>query len=236
MLAKNPRNASFPKLYKLDYISKQSLQALKDKFDELPLDPYLAGNFRFRRFSMFSVSALDVTRMPHSTFYQALEHNNLLGGVERWYPELGGILVRNRKFREVLQKFSMYCQLYSRQGDFSINWDKKLECKPIEIGVHQIRITCSLGEQGNPTPEGIHKDGVDVVGILCINRDNIKGGKSSLFYPNPDKKIFTRVLTPGEFLIIDDKRLWHNASPIVPKQLLQRGFRDVFVLTYSRAS
>ncbi len=48
-----------------------------------------------------------------------------------------------------------------------------------EMGIHQIRVVASKDEQGEPAPEGIHKDGFDYVGIFCINRDGISGRRDA---------------------------------------------------------
>ena len=41
------------------------------------------------------------------------------------------------------------------------------------IEVHQFRIEARRGEQGKPTPEGMHRDGVDYVLVLLVDRRNI---------------------------------------------------------------
>ncbi|NET59341.1 MAG: 2OG-Fe dioxygenase family protein [Symploca sp. SIO2E6] len=211
------------KNYHLDCVEEKCLQNLQHKFDSLPLDRYIKGFYRYRRFSRFSVSGSNITRMPHATFYQNLNDNKLLGGIQRSYQELKQDLVRERDFVSLLIKFSSYCQTQS-------------ESQSIEIGVHQIRITCSSRQSGNPTPEGIHRDGVDTIGILCVNRHEIKGGITSLFYPDKKSLTFKRKLHPGELLIVNDKQLWHYTSPITPVTFSNPGFRDILVLTYSSVS
>ncbi|NER92269.1 MAG: 2OG-Fe dioxygenase family protein [Symploca sp. SIO1B1] len=211
------------KNYHLDRVEEKCLQNLQNKFDSLPLDRYIKGSYRYRRFSRFSVSGSNITRLPHANFYQNLNDNKLLGGIQRSYQELKQDLVRERDFVSLLIKFSSYCQTQS-------------DIQSMEIGVHQIRITCSSGQSGNPTPEGIHRDGVDTIGILCVNQHEIKGGITSLFYPDKESLTFKSKLNPGELLIVNDKQLWHYTSPITPVTLSDPGFRDVLVMTYSSVS
>ncbi len=211
------------KNYHLDCVEEKCLQDLQHKFDSLPLDNYTEGFYRYRRFSRFSVSGSKIARIPHSTFYQDLNDNRLLGGIQRDYQELNQDLVTEKEFVSLLIKFSSYCQIQS-------------DIQSLNIGVHQIRITCSSGQSGNPTPEGIHRDGVDTIGILGVNRHKIKGGITSLFYPDWESLIFQKEIHPGQLLIVDDKCLWHHTSPITPVSFSNAGFRDVLIFTYSSAS
>jgi hypothetical protein len=48
------------------------------------------------------------------------------------------------------------------------------------IEAHQFRIDTKDGI-GRPTPEGAHRDGVDLVGVFLVNRQHIKGGETRVF-------------------------------------------------------
>ena len=37
------------------------------------------------------------------------------------------------------------------------------------------------GEAGQPTPEGMHRDGVDWVLVLMVRRENIKSGETTIY-------------------------------------------------------
>jgi hypothetical protein len=99
-----------------------------------------------------------------------------------------------------------------------------------EIGVHQIRTTCSPNNLGNPAPEGIHQDGTDFIGIFSVGRDNIQGGETHLYTAKKEKPVFNKVLQPGELLLVNDHEFFHFTTPIKPENLAP-GTRDVFVLT-----
>ena len=47
------------------------------------------------------------------------------------------------------------------------------------IEVHQFRIE-ALGRAGEPTPEGVHRDGVDYVLVLMVDRHNIASGTTTI--------------------------------------------------------
>ena len=48
------------------------------------------------------------------------------------------------------------------------------------IEVHQFRIEARPGEPGQPTPEGMHRDGVDFVLVLLVRRQNVRSGVTSI--------------------------------------------------------
>jgi hypothetical protein len=201
--------------YALEKINSIELEKLIPFFEELPADPYLQENYRFRRLSRFQLVDNRLIKLPHSPLFQTQEYNPLLGNVVRDYPELRKEMIELEDFQKIVREFGHFCQINSTSN---------------EIGVHQIRTTASMRQVGKPAPEGIHRDGVDVVGIFCVNREGIEGGTTFL-YPSPEENpTFSKILNGGEFLLFNDRQFFHFTSPI---QALspERGVRDVFVLT-----
>lgn len=201
--------------YALEKINSIELEKLIPFFEELPADPYLQENYRFRRLSRFQLVDNRLIKLPHSPLFQSQEYNPLLGDLVREYPELKEGLIELEEFQKIVREFGDFCQINSTSN---------------EIGVHQIRTTASLTQAGLPAPEGIHRDGVDVVGIFCVNREGIEGGITFL-YPSPEENpTFSKILNGGEFLLFNDRQFFHFTNPI---QALspQGGVRDVFVLT-----
>ena len=47
------------------------------------------------------------------------------------------------------------------------------------VEMHQFRIEARPGQSGKPTPEGMHRDGVDWVLVLLVSRVNIASGETS---------------------------------------------------------
>jgi hypothetical protein len=98
------------------------------------------------------------------------------------------------------------------------------------IEAHPFRIDTSDGI-GRPTPEGAHRDGVDLVAVLMVGRHNIKGGESRVFEAaGPAGQRFT-MTQPWTTLLLDDQRLIHETTPIQPLDVAQRGWRDTLVIT-----
>jgi hypothetical protein len=189
--------------------------AFAPSFENLPVDPYIKGTFRRRRFSRFTGTPSHLHRLEHKYFVQSSKVNKLAGDIKRDFPELEDNLKDLPEFQRIVDAFV----------DFS-----KIDPMVTEMGVHQIRIVASKNEQGEPAPEGIHQDGFDFVGIFCINRADISGGETHLYREKEGAPIFDKVLQPGEFVMVNDRTLYHYASAVAPIGD-QQGVRDVFVIT-----
>jgi hypothetical protein len=106
--------------------------------------------------------------------------------------------------------------------------------QPWFVEAHQFRIDTTDGI-GRPTPEGAHRDGVDMVAVFLVNRHQIKGGETRVFdAAGPDGQRFT-LAEPWSVLLLDDARVIHESTPIQP--LIKQGvspqdcFRDTLVVT-----
>ena len=103
-----------------------------------------------------------ILREPHQPHYQSLDYNPLNGGIERWFEPITDEIGDGAIMRTILE----YCRaLFGRLAPETTRW---------HVEVHQFRIEARTGEQGKPTPEGMHRDGVDYVLVLLVNRRNIR--------------------------------------------------------------
>jgi hypothetical protein len=101
--------------------------------------------------------------------------------------------------------------------------------RPWFVEAHQFRIDTE-GGIGRPTPEGAHRDGVDLVAVFLVARDNIKGGETRVFEAEgPSGQRFT-LTEPWSLLLLDDERVIHETTPIQPVD--GHWYRDTLVLTY----
>lgn len=195
-------------------VNSIKLEGIQPFFTSLPVDPYIKGNYRFRRLSRFTVSGDELIKLPHGYLYQSKEHNPVVGGIKREFAELDDALIELDEFRKLVLAFCDSCKLHPEA----------------EIGIHQIRTTCTLENYGNPAPEGIHKDGTDFIGIFAVDRENIQGGETHLYTARKEKPVFSKVLNSGELLLVNDHEFLHYTTPIKPISNYE-GTRDVFVLT-----
>jgi hypothetical protein len=201
-------------MFTLRKVNSINPEGFKQFFNDLPLDPYIKGNYRSRRLSRFIVDEDKLSKLPHGYLFQSKEYNPLVGDVKREFAELDDALIELDIFKYMLLAFSDSCKLHPEA----------------EIGVHQIRTTCSPNSLGNPAPEGIHQDGTDFIGIFSVARENIQGGETHLYTAKKEKPVFNKVLNSGELLLVNDHEFYHFTTPIKPQTEAQ-GTRDVFVLT-----
>jgi hypothetical protein len=100
------------------------------------------------------------------------------------------------------------------------------------IEVHQFRIEPHVDEEAFPTPEGMHRDGVDWVCVILIKRLNVSGGTTSV--ADMTGKEIQALLLANELdmVFLDDRRLAHAVAPIRRIDPRRPGFRDALVITF----
>jgi hypothetical protein len=97
------------------------------------------------------------------------------------------------------------------------------------VEMHQFRIDTAAGI-GRPTPEGAHRDGVDYVAVVLIDRIHVRGGESRVFEAEGPAGIRFTLLEPGSAILLDDARVIHETTPLQPDGA--SGHRDTLVLTW----
>ena len=186
-------------------------------WDSLSMDQYLkdGGKYRQRRHASIKVNRSHVDIVPHRAHWQPTTYNALHGGMHRWFEPIKHEIITSSVIHNVLTWFA----------DFA----SKIDNVPIWFSeVHQFRIDTSDGI-GRPTPEGAHRDGVDWVAVLLIARHEIKGGETRVFeVDTPNGQRFT-LDTPWSLLVLNDRRIIHETTPIQPTG--EKGWRDTLVIT-----
>lgn len=189
------------------------LRRLESGFTGLPVDPYTPGQFRFRRYSTFRLVDGRVELLPPETFTQGKEINRFLGDVERTYEPIDEATWRRPEFAAMLAHFDEHTAI--RIGR--------------HIGVHQIRIYKTDGSA--MAPEGRHQDGFDRIAVYMIGRQNLDGGHLRLSANETDEAFIEASLLPGDYAVLNDRALYHNASPIERVDPTREGYVDFFVAT-----
>ena len=196
--------------------------AFAASWNDLHLDKYMAdgGRYRRRRHALYAATHGAITRKPHGPHFQSLDYNHLHGGVERWFEPitadtqaLATILAWSRTFFEALSPVRA--------------WD---------VEVHQFRIEASTDAAGQPTPEGVHRDGVDYVLVLLIRRTNIASGTTTIHAPDGTMLGSFTLTHPFDAALVDDARLSHGVTPVEPIDPAQPAYRDVLVVTFRAAA
>jgi len=198
-------------------LEASSLANWASSWDELPLDNYLrdGGRYRRRRFSSFVVRDDVVQLVAHRPHWQPYEYNALHGGMERHFEPIDPVSLGSPSWDRLLRWLGQVAsELRGKQ--------------PWYVEAHQFRIDTTDGI-GRPTPEGAHRDGVDLVAVFLIGRSGIKGGETRVFdNAGPSGQRFTLV-EPWSVLLLDDLRVIHESTPIQP--LTNGGQRDTLVVT-----
>ena len=95
---------------------------------------------------------------------------------------------------------------------------------------HEFRIDTADGI-GRPTPEGAHRDGVDLVAVFLVQRHQVLGGETRVFDLNtPLGQRFT-LQQPWSVLLMDDARVIHESTAIRALHPHPAGLRDTLVVT-----
>lgn len=86
---------------------------------------------------------------------------------------------------------------------------------------------------GDPTPEGLHRDGVTLVSSLLVARRNAIGGETTVCDGAGRELRRTTLAERGTLLLADDRRTLHGVSPIRPVDDRAMARRDVLVITFA---
>ena len=196
-------------------------------WNQLELDTYMAdgGRYRRRRHAVFAANpGSAIARLAHQPHYQALEYNPLHGGVARWFEPIAEHVANGPTLETVLG----FCrQLFESLASASRSW---------RIEVHQFRIEAREGEAGRPTPEGLHRDGVDYVLVLLVHRRNIVSGTTSI-HALDGRTLGQFTLTePLDAALVDDARVAHGVTAVEAVDPTQPAYRDVLVVTFKAES
>lgn len=203
----------------LAHCGLDQLLALSGGWDDLPADAYLkdGGRYRRRRHACFIVDGDSVQAVAHRPHWQPLAYNALHGGMQRWFEPM---------LRQAVQA-PVWPLLLRALGEVA---SQLRGPQPWHVEAHQFRIDTTDGI-GRPTPEGAHRDGVDLVAVFLVARVGIKGGESRVFQADgPNGQRFT-LTEPWSLLLLDDARVIHESTPIQPEGD-PAGHRDTLVLTY----
>jgi hypothetical protein len=200
--------------------------AFAASWDDLGLDTYMAdgGRYRKRRHATYRARpGQPIRRAPHQPHYQSRDYNPLNGGIERWFEPILPAAGDSETMAAILRLCRGLAELQGPDTDWHI------EC-------HQFRIEARAGTAGRPTPEGRHRDGVDHVLVLLIGRENVREGVTTVSAPD-GRELGSFTLThPLDAALVDDLRVLHGVTPIVPEDPSRPGHRDVLVVTFRHQS
>ncbi|QWF17596.1 2OG-Fe dioxygenase family protein [Lysobacter capsici] len=211
----------------LQHGSLQDWPAFADSWNDLAPDQYLAsvGRHRRRRHAVFRAGRDGaIERQPHQPHYQSLNYNALQGDIERWFEPVHDAIASGASLTTVLG----FCRdFFSTLAPHTQAW---------HIELHQFRIEARSDEDGQPTPEGVHRDGVDYVLVLLIDRHNILSGTTTIHTADGTELGSFTLTAPLDAALVDDARVFHGVTAVTPQDPQREAHRDVLVVTFRKTA
>ncbi|MEU3788173.1 2OG-Fe dioxygenase family protein [Streptomyces fructofermentans] len=192
-------------------------------WDDLTVDTYMrdGGAYRHRRYGHFTLDTTTgaLTALPHGPYRQESAINPLNGGIERHFDPLTPAFAEDPLTRSVVLALG---EIFSAVEGVT-RWDVKL---------HPFRIVTSSGETGRPAPQGRHRDGSTFVTSLLVGRTNVTGGESSLHTEDGEQLLAVTLSEPGDQLLVDDRAVLHDVTPVRPVDDTLPAHRDVLIVDF----
>ncbi|PQJ62284.1 2OG-Fe dioxygenase family protein [Photobacterium angustum] len=211
------------KVLDMDVLNTSDWDLFKNSWNKLGLDNFMndGGQYRRRNFCKFRYHFDDNSLWikEHDYYFQPENVNTLNGGIKRWFTPVTSEVFYNKVVNKLIKKMGKELSLLTDQKTWDVNF-------------YQNRIIAEQGKEGKPSPEGIHKDGVKYSILLLIDRENINGGRNTIF--NLDREpIFSHTLKKeGECIIFSDDQTYHFASSIEQVKPNIVGKRDLLVVEF----
>jgi hypothetical protein len=195
-----------------------------ESWNDLTPDAYMkdAGRYRRRRFGTYRASLEGIVPKGRQPHFQSKAFNGLNGGIDRWFAPIDGQIARCHILMNVITMAQAVFERCSSHRDWHVE-------------AHQFRIQASRLESGRPTPEGMHRDGVDFGLVMMIGARNAAGGKTTIEDAGGQAQYEIRLQRAGECLLFDDLRVRHGVSAIYQLDSSKPAVRDVLVMTFKAA-
>ncbi len=200
-------------------------QVFLDSWNRLEQDQYMAdgGKYRKRRHATYAIlnPGEKARLMPYQPHYQTVDYNPLNGGVARYFAPILDDLHHSLTLAALLEFGSLvFAQLGSNQ-----QW---------HIELHQFRIEARDGGAAKPTPEGVHRDGVDFVIVVMIKRVNIDSGATTIY--DLEHRLVGEFMLREAFdmVLVNDRKVYHGVTPITQLDPAEEAYRDVLVITFKQ--
>ncbi|MBQ4839347.1 2OG-Fe dioxygenase family protein [Pseudoalteromonas luteoviolacea] len=201
-------------LLQLRFIQQSHIDSVKPFFSRLPDNPYADGAFRKRRYSVLKFAEGNISIQPAKAFVQDDSINQFQGNVERVYENLEADLLQSEGFKHLLQEFKVMTGI----------------ADDADIEVHQFRML-AIESDTPPAPEGVHQDGFDHVCVCGVSHENIAGGELLVYEHKEAEPCFKMEIKDGLFALVNDREVWHNATPMNKLNAEEIGYLDCFVFT-----
>ena len=206
-------------------VTIEQWQDFADYWNRLTPDRFMGdgGTYRLRRYGQFETDSDGTLRqLPHCAYEQPSNINRLNGGVAREFDPLESGFARHVVLHNIL---NVLMKIINDVEGVPTPWNVKL---------HPYRIVAKPGAAGQPTPEGLHRDGVNYIVSMMVKRANIVGGESSLTdaHRNPLGRV--TLTEPMHMVISNDENTMHEVTPVSPVDQQTPTYRDVLVIAFTK--
>ena len=205
--------------------SKEATSFFSESWNHLGVDKFLAdgGRYRRRRFGVFQAAYDGIVAKPHQPHFQSRDYNAVNGGIQRYFEPLEPQIATH----EVLKLLLNICV-----NVFSGCSEDGLRLMPWHTEIHQFRVETDDKERGLPTPEGMHRDGVDWVCVVLIKRVNVDSGVTEIFDTESKERSSFILEEAFDTVFLDDQRTHHGVTPITRIEHGKPAYRDILVATF----
>ena len=157
-------------------------QRFAESWNRLGPDRYMAdgGRYRRRRHAAVTITPNEIVRKPHQPHYQSRDYNQLNGDVQRWFEPMEDAIVASAMMRRLLRGATL---CFEGAAEGAVGFERTGEgtvAAQWHVELHQFRIETTAHELGRPTPEGMHRDGVDWVLVMLVDRVNADEGVTEI--------------------------------------------------------
>jgi hypothetical protein len=127
--------------------------------------------------------------------------------------------------QDILSLIGIACQLVRQTAS--------VLATKMRVTVHQMLTYADNPAGSEPAPEGTHQDGSPfIVSALVIERHNVTGGVSKIYYAKDDGLALERELQPGYGILQSDthNKYWHRVTAVYPIDSTKRAYRSILGL------
>jgi hypothetical protein len=191
-------------------------------WNALEADAFLSdgGRYRRRRYAelAFDAASSELTDLKRTEFYQSAAYNQANAGTRK-FALIDDALLQSPLLQRILKHFSQ-------------RFATALGVGRLELYLHQVRILGEPGVAGLPTPEGIHKDGVDFSCQVLFGRHNLLGGESVIYDNDRQPSLAATMLEPLDYYCFRDSDIFHAVTPVSSQDGLEVGTRDILGIEF----
>lgn len=201
-------------------ISQEACTKWLPFFSDAKLDPFVELPV-YKRSSYLTVKPDGgVEALPPAPITQSSDYNRTSqADKKRNYDDVQMELVNEPSFQEYVQQFAKVHELGPNEPILTVNIQTRIE-------------PFSTIQNADPlTGQGIHRDGMAAVSVLCVSRENCSGAESVLYADRAGKRhLTTLTLDPGQAVHFRDLEMFHDVTPIQAVDPSKPMHRSVLVL------